>query len=326
MTYYDGTGLFDPSQVDELPPGFVISRSFGDSEYAMRELEVSIEIAIGSNGVGERISSHTPFVIVPIGNPQRKDLSLDVLTKEAMTVAQRFDGRVIVGGFTAPLPVPEREKSMFQRETRTLWDNVRLGGIFLFFGGYMGVLTSLILGHFVNCMTGNSTEVGVSLAHPNFLEMFEFAGILGLFILGSFLSTKSLDRKKSGHISILLAEAVLLTVIGLISPTTGIFLAALAMGLQNGLSTYVTWTAGKVRTTHVTGTTTDIGVALANKNWREFAFTIFQAITYFIGATMGFLMARQLDKLAFVLGAAAILVILLWDILEDSLSRQAINE
>ncbi len=103
VTYYDGSGRFDPSRVEKLPPGFVISRNLLDSEYAKQELEVSINIALGDHGLGERVTPETPFIVAPIGNPHDNTLGLEILTEEAKSVAQKFEGRVIVSSFIAPL-------------------------------------------------------------------------------------------------------------------------------------------------------------------------------------------------------------------------------
>ncbi len=216
---------------------------------------------------------------------------------------------------------------MFNKENRTLWDNVKLGGIFVFLGGYIGILTSLILGHFVNCMTGNSTEIGMSLGHLNFHELALFAFILCCFVFGSFSSVKLIDKYKNGYMHILIIESLILVLLGFefIPITPALFLAAMAMGLQNGMTTYTTWGSGKVRSTHVTGTSTDIGVSLANKDAREFGFTLFQALTYLVGAIAGFFVARQLGTLAFTLGGVTILAILLINFLEQSLMRKALS-
>ena len=105
VTYYDGSGCFDPSRLGELPPGFVISRSLLEPEYAKQELEISINIALGEHGLGKRFIPMTPFIVVPIGHPADELLSLDVLTREARAVARGFNGRVAVSGFCAPSSV-----------------------------------------------------------------------------------------------------------------------------------------------------------------------------------------------------------------------------
>lgn len=71
VAYYDDTGLFDWSQVD-LPAGFIISRRYldFDPDYAMSELEMTIEIALGDHGFGGLFSEQRPFLVVLVAFKQ----------------------------------------------------------------------------------------------------------------------------------------------------------------------------------------------------------------------------------------------------------------
>lgn len=216
---------------------------------------------------------------------------------------------------------------MFNCEDRNLWDNVKLGGIFVFMGGYTGVLTSVILGHFVNCMTGTVTETGVSIGELHLHEALVFFLVVSCFIFGAYTSAKIIDNQKRGHIKILIYEAVALIFVSILSghhEEIALIFAGLAMGIQNGMTTYTTWTRGKVRTTHVTGTSTDIGVSLATGDYRETGFTTFQAFTYLGGAVFGFYVARDFGAMAFFMNAVVLLLIALLDTAKNSLEQKAI--
>jgi len=210
---------------------------------------------------------------------------------------------------------------MFKRTGRTANDNFMLGGIFVFLGGYAGVLTSMVLGHFVNCMTGNSTEIGMSIGHLDLHESSIYAFILFCFIFGAFLSTKIIENVSGGHRVIMLIESVaLIGVIGA-GETVGLFLAGLAMGMQNGMTTYTTWTeGGKIRSTHVTGTSTDIGVSLSEGDMEEFTFTVFQALVYFAGAVAGYFAFLKFDRLGFATVAVAVFSIATFDYIKEGLT------
>ncbi|MBI5789417.1 MAG: DUF1275 domain-containing protein [Candidatus Schekmanbacteria bacterium] len=216
---------------------------------------------------------------------------------------------------------------MFKQEQRTLLDNVTLRGAFFFLGGYIGVLTFLILGYFANCMSGNAAKAGISLGNLDFHDFFLFAFIVTFFIFGAFLSTKIIDNSSRSHNAILVFESSILIVIGtgFLPVQSEIFLAALAMGLQNGMTTYTTWNTGKVRTTHVTGTITDIGVFLANGDLRELGFTVFQALTYLTGAVSGFFVAQKFNHFAFVFGGIAILLIILLDYAKQATANKVLT-
>jgi len=171
----------------------------------------------------------------------------------------------------------------------------------------------VLLGHFVNCMSGNATETGMSLGHMEFKDAIIFCSVVLFFIFGAFLSAKALDNHRHGHIPVLIGESFLLVLVRYMALTPALFMASMAMGLQNGLTTCTTWETGKVRTTHVTGTTTDIGVSLANRNLHETGFTVFQAVMYLGGAVFAFMVAHKVGGMAFTLGGAAILLILVVD-------------
>ncbi|MBI5207300.1 MAG: DUF1275 domain-containing protein [Candidatus Firestonebacteria bacterium] len=202
---------------------------------------------------------------------------------------------------------------MFNRENRNHKDNTKLGGIFVFIGGYIGLLTGLLLGHSVNCMSGNITDTGITLATLDFHEAFLLFLVIFAFIFGAFLSAKILDNFKYGYLLILIIESILLFHVKFLLITQALLLASLAMGLQNGFTTYTTWEEGKIRTTHITGTTTDIGVSLANKDFHETKFNLFQASMFFLGAIFAFFVAQKIGNTAFFLAGGMIILVLLID-------------
>jgi len=97
VAYYDGTGRFDPSKVPALPKGFVIDRKHHSKEYALKEVGVSISIALGSHGFGEKFTQAEPFALIAVGNE-----NLEELKKELEGLDTANGGRVKIDGFTAP--------------------------------------------------------------------------------------------------------------------------------------------------------------------------------------------------------------------------------
>jgi hypothetical protein len=102
VAYYDGTGSFDPSRVPDLPPGFVISRRYLEPEYAAQEADVSVSIATGDHGYGNLITSDEPFYIIPVGDPEDPNFSVEKLSAELKELVLKSGGRVKVMGFTKP--------------------------------------------------------------------------------------------------------------------------------------------------------------------------------------------------------------------------------
>ncbi len=102
VAYYDGTGKFDFTANEKMPPGFVVGRRYVDSTYALEEVKVAINIATGGHGFGSLITAENPFLIVVIGDKANSDFSVDKLKKELEEIEQANGGKVKVDGFTAP--------------------------------------------------------------------------------------------------------------------------------------------------------------------------------------------------------------------------------
>ncbi len=210
---------------------------------------------------------------------------------------------------------------MFNVEDRTVWDNFKLAGSFGFLGGYHAILSAILFGMFVTCMTGNVTDTGIALGFFDFHEFFTFLFVYISFVGGGFITTKIFDR--FGHIPVLITEASLLFLIGenIIGMPFIAYMAALAMGMHNGLTTCASWKLGKVRTTHVTGTSTDTGIAIGNRDTEKLKFTSFLLSCYLTGCVVAFFTVRTLEHRSFTIGAIFVIAALGWDMLCSLLKR-----
>ena len=169
---------------------------------------------------------------------------------------------------------------VFQDVTRPknqfLWLLLALQGGFMNAGGF------LACHRFVSHMTGYGTYVGVAAGRKNYLNAFEMAMAPLFFMAGAAYSGWLMDREmlrgrepKVGRGLVSLAVLNLVIYLAEISGYLGqfgeplvlqrdfvlLFLLCFSCGLQNGLFTGVT--KGQVRTTHLTGPTTDIGISIA---------------------------------------------------------------
>lgn len=70
VVYVDGTGAFNPSVVEGLPAGFVVSRKFMTPGQARTETEIAMSIAFGDHGFGKKFSDKEPLVLVVIGGEE----------------------------------------------------------------------------------------------------------------------------------------------------------------------------------------------------------------------------------------------------------------
>jgi len=107
VAYYDGTGSFDPSRAADLPPGFVISRRFLQGEAALSEADIAASIATGHHGYGDLITADEPFYIIPVGDSEDPNFSVETLSAELERIAASSGGRVRITGFTRPIRMEE---------------------------------------------------------------------------------------------------------------------------------------------------------------------------------------------------------------------------
>lgn len=166
-------------------------------------------------------------------------------------------------------------KDLYKKKYSLLWC------ILSFKAGLLNAAGFLIAGSYVSHITGFGTQVGVAIGHSEYDLSLELFIIPTSFLLGAYLASMVLDRDYSEHrvpnyplvqllITGLLGGILLLFSLGLLSgasqlpKSTGsvllIGLLCLVCGLKNGLTTWATH--GKIRTTHLTGLITDIGLHL----------------------------------------------------------------
>jgi len=122
----------------------------------------------------------------------------------------------------------------------------------------------------ISHLSGTATLVGSAIVNTNVTLMLHFVLILLSFLVGAALSGLLLSGRsiKSGrpYDSLLVIEAILLILAMVLmhkGSLYGHFLASCACGIQNALAT--TYSGAVVRTTHVTGIFTDLGLMLGAK-------------------------------------------------------------
>jgi uncharacterized membrane protein YoaK (UPF0700 family) len=128
--------------------------------------------------------------------------------------------------------------------------------------GYMGFRHEA-----VTHLTGTVTLLGIALTESNGTESLHWAMVIGSFVMGAILSGFMIgDRvlKLGRPYGLVLAiESILLfAAIPLLRSDNalGLYFASMACGLQNGMAS--SYSGAVLRTTHVSGSLTDIGIAL----------------------------------------------------------------
>lgn len=158
--------------------------------------------------------------------------------------------------------------------SRTPAVDLMLASILAFVAGGVNSAGYLAYHYFSANMTGNVSMASELLSVSRFDLALGFLTVVVMFILGAFLASLLIEigkrqRRNNIYALTLAVEAGLLLSIGLVAalserPPNGIVMVAilsLTMGIQNAASTRIS--GSRVRTTHVSGVATDIGVGLA---------------------------------------------------------------
>ena len=151
-----------------------------------------------------------------------------------------------------------------------------------FQAGFLNAFGFLACGRYVSHVTGVGTQMGIALGEHNAFFALELLGFPFFFILGAFFSGVTTSarierglRPNYGRITLLLPAGILLLLVagnaGYFGPFGEqlirardfvlLYLLSFICGLQNGC--FATLTKGQIRTTHLTGISTDIGTDLA---------------------------------------------------------------
>lgn len=161
-----------------------------------------------------------------------------------------------------------------QDEARTFITDSWLAATLALVAGALNTAAFEAVGFFSANMTGNVSSFSDRLARAELPVALFFLEIICLFILGSTFSTLLINHgRRHGIRSVyainILLEALLLLLLGgaeLYYPQIAggilmILSLSFLMGLQNAVVTRIS--NARVRTTHVSGTATDIGIELA---------------------------------------------------------------
>lgn len=122
----------------------------------------------------------------------------------------------------------------------------------------------------VSHLSGTATLLGTGVVNSSVIDLVHLAGILLSFLLGAaisgfFLRNRALKLGRNYSRLLLLEATFLFLAIYFLSKDSlnGHYLASAACGLQNALAT--TFSGAIIRTTHVTGIFTDLGIMIGAK-------------------------------------------------------------
>lgn len=168
---------------------------------------------------------------------------------------------------------------MFKSQAHSFTQQARLAISLSWVAGYTNALTLLTCGQVTSHLTGSISQIGVEVAElqwskAGYLVCLVLMFLLGAFTAGALTEFGRLRRYQSIYVLPMVTEAALLGLFALLvdwqaSGALGTgsarvwltFLPSFAMGLQNATITRIS--GGIVRTTHVTGVVTDLGLELS---------------------------------------------------------------
>jgi len=226
---------------------------------------------------------------------------------------------------------------MFSQEgsLRSDRENRLLAGYLAFIAGFSNSAGFLLIGTFTSHVTGNVGRLASDLAFGKSGAAASAVALLFAFFFGAFLVSVILESRAFRHVSrayscAMAVEAVLLSAFTLFSNVAnaahprvldaGAALLCIAMGMQNGLVTRIS--GAVVRTTHLTGVVTDLGIETARwlRYWRRSRASVASerpsitksrllvtiAGTFLCGAVAGALVTVRLGPPSMLMAAVAI--------------------
>lgn len=227
-----------------------------------------------------------------------------------------------------------------QGKTRTLSHNLRIASLLSFVAGIVNVVGFFAVQQLTTNVTGHFAFFVDEIFKLNFWRGSIYFLYIFFFFLGSFVSSlliESISRKSDRYIYIVpvSVESLILLVIGFFghnmasqNPNLVVFGLLFAMGLQNSLVT--TLSNARVRTTHLTGLFTDLGIELSQLffyNAKEQKSKLTSSIKlrftiicfFFIGGIAGGILYTKAGFHALIFAAAVLVSGLVYDTIKFKL-------
>ncbi len=157
---------------------------------------------------------------------------------------------------------------MISKVPRWIWAGT---WVLAFDAGIVNVVGLLGFEHqAITHLTGSTSLLAIGLAAFDIAAILHFAAILGSFVAGTVLSgfiikDTALQLGRRYGFALLLESILLCAAVPLLQRQylSGLYCAACACGLQNAMMS--TYSGTVIRTTHVSGMVTDLGIALGNR-------------------------------------------------------------
>lgn len=215
-------------------------------------------------------------------------------------------------------------------------ENIRLGTLTAFTAGTINIASLLIFLSFTSNVTGHYAILAAEISQGNWTQVGVVAGWIFLFFFGGFVANMSvinLNKKSKyfAHAFPIILEILCLLAVGIYGQffyektlqETEMLVALMlfATGLQNGLTASIS--NFSVKTTHLTGTTTDLGILASmftQKRFRKNPELIARAkllssimVAYVLGAVFSGMTYYHLEFRVFYVISFCLLIVIGYD-------------
>ena len=225
---------------------------------------------------------------------------------------------------------------------RTLSHNLRIASLLSFVAGVVNVAGFLAVQKLTTNVTGHFAFFVDEVFKQNFWQALHYFIFILFFFLGSFFSNLSIEliskvnERLIYRIPIIIESIILISVAifgqELISESPNLLAYSLlfAMGLQNSLVTTIS--NDTVRTTHLTGLFTDLGIELSqlffyklkeqkDKLYSSIKLRLTIILFFFLGGLLGGIFYSSIQLYVLVIAALILLIGLIYDDIKLKIKR-----
>lgn len=236
-----------------------------------------------------------------------------------------------------------------QGTTRTLHHNIKIASLLAFVAGLVNVVGFLAVQRLTTNVTGHFAFFVDEFFKLNFIQAFVYFLYIFFFLFGSFTSNlmvELISRKSERYMYVVPAgfESLILLIVAFFGHTLIIsnpdviaFSLLFSMGLQNSLVTSIS--NAVVRTTHLTGLFTDLGIELSQlffyktieqkkKLISSMKLRVSIISFFFIGGIVGGVLYAKFGIRTLFIGAGALVLGLIYDDIKFkliSMKRKYVN-
>lgn len=233
--------------------------------------------------------------------------------------------------------------------SRTIKENIQLGSLTAFSAGMVNVTSVIIFFAFTSNVTGHYAILAEEVSKGNWYQAAVVFAWIFMFFAGNFCSNLIIinfnrTNTYAAHAAPLTIEIICLLVVGTYGQffyketlnETEILVALMlfAMGIQNGLTASIS--NFSVKTTHLTGLTTDLGLLTSmftkkeyreNKSLRARASVLFAiATSYLSGGIFAGIVYQQIGFMVFYIASLVIGIIICYEYYKIKIRKMVWNK